>query len=84
MLLAGNKLIDFAEHSLPHPNTHCGKCRAYAQHAWWKSCKLDVFIVERAKTARHFVKLEPEKAIQEMTFTEIGQHSSQEEARANV
>ena len=43
--------------------------------------KLDVFIVERAKTARHFVKsLEPEKAIQEMTFTEIGQHSSQEEA----
>lgn len=33
---------------------------------------LDYFIVERAKTARHFVKsLQPGKAISEMTFVEI-------------
>lgn len=33
---------------------------------------LDVFIVERAKTARHFIKsLGPTKAIQEMIFVEL-------------
>ncbi len=38
--------------------------------------RLDVFIVERAKTARHFIKsLGPEKAIQEMVFTEIPEHT---------
>lgn len=37
--------------------------------------RLDVFIVERAKTARHFIKsLGPEKPIQEMIFTELPEH----------
>ena len=36
--------------------------------------EIDVFIVERAKTARHFVKsLAPTKPLQEMIFTEIGE-----------
>ena len=36
---------------------------------------LDVFIVERAKTARHFIKsLGPAKPLQEMIFAEIPQH----------
>jgi 16S rRNA (cytidine1402-2'-O)-methyltransferase len=40
---------------------------------------LDFFIVERAKTARHFIKsLAPAKAIQEMTFIEIGEHDQKE------
>lgn len=43
--------------------------------------KLDTFIVERAKTARHFVKsLGPVKALQEMIFTEIGEHSNPDDA----
>ena len=37
--------------------------------------RLDVFIVERAKTARHFIKsLGPEKPIREMVFTELPEH----------
>lgn len=36
--------------------------------------ELDVFIVEKAKTARHFIKsTSPAKPIQEMIFTEIGE-----------
>ncbi len=43
--------------------------------------KLDVFIVERAKTARHFVKsLGLSKPLQEMVFAEIGEHSDMKEA----
>ena len=43
--------------------------------------QLDVFIVERAKTARHFIKsLGPARPIQEMIFTEIGENQSLEEA----
>ena len=43
--------------------------------------RLDVFIVERAKTARHFINsLGPEKAIQEMIFTELPEHNSSGEA----
>lgn len=43
--------------------------------------KLDVFIVERAKTARHFVKsLGLQKPLQEMVFTEIGEHQNLEDA----
>lgn len=41
--------------------------------------RLDFFIVEKAKTARHFVKsLAPERPIQEMTFVEIGERDSRE------
>lgn len=37
--------------------------------------RLDVFIVERAKTARHFIKsLGPARPIQEMIFSELAQH----------
>lgn len=44
--------------------------------------QLDVFIVERAKTARHFVKsLAPVKPLQEMIFTEIGEHHNLEDAQ---
>ena len=43
--------------------------------------QLDIFIVERAKTARHLVKsLGPNKALQEMIFTEIGENHSIDEA----
>ncbi|MBL7825976.1 MAG: SAM-dependent methyltransferase [Saprospiraceae bacterium] len=43
---------------------------------------LDVFIVERAKTARHFVKSTgPAKPIQEMIFAEIGEHSALADAK---
>lgn len=39
--------------------------------------RLDVFIVERAKTARHFIKsLGPEKPIREMIFEEIPDETS--------
>lgn len=42
---------------------------------------LDVFIVERAKTARHFIKsLGPTKAIQEMIFVELPDNQDLEEA----
>lgn len=42
---------------------------------------LDIFIVERAKTARHFVKsLGLNKPLQEMIFTEIGEHQPLEDA----
>lgn len=45
------------------------------------SRRLDVFIVERAKTARHFIKsLGPEKAIQDMVFAEIPEHQAHGEA----
>ena len=45
--------------------------------------KIDVFIVERAKTARHFVKsLGLNKPLQEMIFTEIGEHHAPEDAEA--
>jgi 16S rRNA (cytidine1402-2'-O)-methyltransferase len=38
---------------------------------------LDVFIVERAKTARHFIKsIGPAKPLQEMIFAEIPQHET--------
>jgi 16S rRNA (cytidine1402-2'-O)-methyltransferase len=44
--------------------------------------QLDVFIVERAKTARHFVKSTgPLKPLQEMLFTEIGEQNTSEEAK---
>ncbi|HLP92532.1 MAG TPA: SAM-dependent methyltransferase [Saprospiraceae bacterium] len=44
---------------------------------------LDVFIVERAKTARHFIKrLGPAKAIQEMIFVELPENQRPEEAEA--
>lgn len=44
--------------------------------------RLDVFIVERAKTARHFIKsLGPIKPISEMIFTEIGENGLSDEAR---
>jgi 16S rRNA (cytidine1402-2'-O)-methyltransferase len=40
---------------------------------------LDFFLVERAKTARHFIKsLGPLKPIQEMTFLEIGEQDTRE------
>lgn len=42
---------------------------------------LDVFIVERAKTARHFIKsLGPARPLQEMIFTEIGEQGQTLEA----
>jgi 16S rRNA (cytidine1402-2'-O)-methyltransferase len=45
--------------------------------------QLDIFIVERAKTARHFVKsVTPLKPLQEMIFTEIGESQANEEAEA--
>ncbi len=45
--------------------------------------QLEVFIVERAKTARHFVKsLGPNKPLQEMIFTEIGENNTLGEAEA--
>ena len=38
---------------------------------------LDIFIVERAKTARHFIKsLGPAKPLQEMTFVEMSQQET--------
>lgn len=41
--------------------------------------QLEVFIAERAKTARHFIKAcEPVKPLQEMVFAEIGKHNSGE------
>ncbi|MEZ4942915.1 MAG: SAM-dependent methyltransferase [Saprospiraceae bacterium] len=41
--------------------------------------RLEVFIVERAKTARHFVKAcGPEKPLQELIFAEIGKHNAGE------
>lgn len=43
--------------------------------------QLDVFIVERAKTARHFIKsLGPARPLQEMIFAEIGENQPIEEA----
>ncbi len=51
---------------------------AYAQDI---ARNLDVFIVERAKTARHFIKsLGPAKPLQEMIFTEIGEQGQTLEA----
>lgn len=45
--------------------------------------QLDFFIVERAKTARHFVKsLGPARPIQEMTFVEIGEKDTAEAENA--
>ena len=42
---------------------------------------LDIFIVERAKTARHFVKsLGPVRPLQEMVFVELSDNESFEEA----
>jgi len=42
---------------------------------------LDVFIVERAKTARHFIKsLDPSHPIQEMVFVELSDNEEFEEA----
>lgn len=39
--------------------------------------RLDVFIAERAKTARHFIKsLGPEKPLPEITVAEIGKHDA--------
>jgi 16S rRNA (cytidine1402-2'-O)-methyltransferase len=44
---------------------------------------LDVFIVERAKTARHFIKsLGPPRPIQEMVFVELADNESFEEAES--
>lgn len=43
--------------------------------------QLDVFIVERAKTARHFIKsLQPERPLQEMTFVELSDNRDAVEA----
>lgn len=43
--------------------------------------QLDIFIVEKAKTARHFIKsLDPAKPIQEMIFVEIGENRDVVEA----
>lgn len=45
--------------------------------------ELDFFIVERAKTARHFIKsIGPVKPIQEMTFIEIGENDTKEAENA--
>lgn len=45
--------------------------------------QLDVFIAERAKTARHFIKsLSPLKPLQEMIFTEIGENQTLDDAEA--
>ncbi len=42
---------------------------------------LDVFITERAKTARHFIKsLEPAKRLQEMIFAELADNQDSNEA----
>ena len=42
---------------------------------------LEIFIVERAKTARHFVKsLNPTRPIQEMIFVELPDNQNLEEA----
>jgi len=42
---------------------------------------LDIFIVERAKTARHFIKsLSPNRPIQEMVFVELADNEDFEEA----
>lgn len=42
---------------------------------------LDVFIAERAKTARHFIKsLEPAKRLQEMIFAELADNQDSNEA----
>lgn len=42
---------------------------------------LDIFIAERAKTARHFIKsLSPARPLQEMTWVEIPDNQSAEEA----
>jgi 16S rRNA (cytidine1402-2'-O)-methyltransferase len=43
---------------------------------------LEIFIAERAKTARHFIKsLHPLRAIQEMTFVELPDNQNFEEAK---
>ena len=45
--------------------------------------RLEVFIVERAKTARHFIKsLGPAKPLQELIFTELSDNQDFEEAKA--
>ncbi|MBK7939098.1 MAG: SAM-dependent methyltransferase [Lewinellaceae bacterium] len=45
--------------------------------------KLDVFIVERPKTARHFIKsIGPGKRLQEMTFVELSDNQNLAEAEA--
>lgn len=45
--------------------------------------RLDRFIVERAKTARHFIKsLAPDCPIAEMTFVELSDNADAEEAKA--
>ena len=45
--------------------------------------KLEVFIVERPKTARHFIKsIGPEKRLQEMTFVELSDNQNLAEAEA--
>lgn len=44
---------------------------------------LDVFVVERAKTARHFIKsLGPAKPIQEMTFVELSDNQHLQDAES--
>ncbi|GAB4492505.1 MAG: SAM-dependent methyltransferase [Saprospiraceae bacterium] len=43
---------------------------------------LEIFIVERAKTARHFIKsLNPPRPIQEMIFTELPENQNFDEAK---
>ena len=45
--------------------------------------RLEVFIAERAKTARHFIKsLGPAKPLQELIFTELSDNQDFEEAKA--
>ncbi len=45
--------------------------------------RLEIFIVERAKTARHFIKsLNPPRAIQEMIFTELPENQNFDEAKS--
>ncbi|MFN4080207.1 MAG: SAM-dependent methyltransferase [Saprospiraceae bacterium] len=45
--------------------------------------RLDRFIAERAKTARHFIKsLGPDRPIAEMTFVELSDNANAEEAKA--
>lgn len=44
---------------------------------------LEIFIVERAKTARHFIKsLNPPRPIQEMIFTELPENQNFDEAKS--
>jgi 16S rRNA (cytidine1402-2'-O)-methyltransferase len=52
----------------------------YAQE---RARQLDVFVVERAKTARHFIKsLGPAKPIQEMTFVELPDNQHLQDAES--